>query len=168
MTKEDFEKLKHNIQKLKVNEEKIGRDVLNSPRYVRKYRLLKREIAKLLTEAVTDVLWTGVYVLPGPEGDMFIKKAAEFVKNSEYVKKVIRDAVFERYSLDDALNIAAICGNEIVRNTIYAEYLISITRHDGKGMFNPVLGMYWDAKNRRWFTPLGERFQYFPMIPASA
>lgn len=163
MTKEELDLLKKKISQLKRNEEQLGKDVLRK-NYSRSYGRLKKEIAELLTKAVTEVLWTGVDVLRGPESDIFIARAKELIGNSKYKKKAIRDAVFERYCIDDALNAAAEISEKIHR-TIYADYLIAVTVRDQNGLYNPVLGMYWDSVNKRWFTPLCDSFRYFPVMP---
>ncbi len=163
MTKEELDLLKKKISQLKRNEEQLGKDVLRK-NYSRSYGRLKKEIAELLTKAVTEVLWTGVDVLRGPEADIFIARAKELIGNSKYEKKAIRDAVFERYCIDDALNVAAEISEKIHR-TIYADYLIAVTVRDQNGLYNPVLGMYWDSVNKRWFTPLCDSFRYFPVMP---
>lgn len=162
-TQEEYlSEAKRLIEKLKINEEKVGKDVLKE-KYAKAYSQLKRDIEKYTSPLLNEVMFMGMVVSTDPaykrEREAFIENVKRFLNEHSGAVTLIRKKLFEEYSLDGAFEVAAIINSHIM-DKLYVDYLSGCCFEKNGRVFCPVLDMYWDEETGVWERD--GRYKYYP------
>lgn len=120
----EAEELKTLIEKLKNNEEKVGKELLKT-KYKKPYSKLKSEIKqvaeRLMNESLLSLL-EGLLVRNNEEGHLFLSKVSKLLKlkKQEGFSKRLGKTLTEEYSITKFLSEVQGLKSEIMR--LYKEY----------------------------------------------
>lgn len=117
----EAEELKTLIEKLKNNEEKVGKDLLKT-KYKKPYAKLKSEIKKVAEGLMNESLIEGLLVRNNEEGYLFLSKVSKLLKlkKQEGFSKILGKVLTEEYSITKFLSEVQGLKSEIMR--LYKEY----------------------------------------------
>ena len=149
------------IRKLRSNEEKVGKDVLRQ-KYEEPYNRLRDNILKSVNILMNKIIWAGVLVLDDEDGRLFKSRLSSYIAQKKDVIRKMSDAVFIRYSLDEAMETAFALNKEI-RELLYPRYIFSTCVEDKDGrVYSPVYDMVWDDNLGLWANREGTLFTAYP------
>lgn len=117
----EAEELKTLIEKLKNNEEKVGKELLKT-KYKKPYSKLKSEIKQVAERLMNESLLEGLLVRNNEEGHLFLSKVSKLLKlkKQEGFSKRLGKTLTEEYSITKFLSEVQGLKSEIMR--LYKEY----------------------------------------------
>ena len=117
----EAEELKTLIEKLKNNEEKVGKELLKT-KYKKPYLKLKSEIKQVAERLMNESLLEGLLVSNNEKGYLFLSKVSKLLKlkKQEGFSKILGKTLTEEYSITKFLSEVQGLKSEIMR--LYKEY----------------------------------------------
>ena len=117
----EAEELKTLIEKLKNNEEKVGKEILKT-KYKKPYSKLKSEIKPVAERLMNESLLEGLLVSNNEKGYLFLSKVSKLLKlkKQEGFSKILGKTLTEEYSITKFLGEVQGLKSEIMR--LYKEY----------------------------------------------